>query len=147
MTHVLLNALLQRIRFEHPEIRCVVLTSARNRVFCSGANIYMLAQSSHAWKVNFCRFTNETRNGIEDASRHSGLKFIAPGPSNVYMFDVRDPAKPTRIAAVSVTESAEDGTVLKTRLLGTPGTPSSLTIVAVTWLVSSVALTESGRYR
>src|SRR5438046_5174087 len=72
-----LHDLLQRIRFEHPEIRCVVLTSARNRVFCSGANIYMLAQSSHAWKVNFCRFTNETRNGIEDASRHSGLKFIA----------------------------------------------------------------------
>src|SRR5438046_212381 len=72
-----LHDLLQRIRFEHPEIRCVVLTSARNRVFCSGANIYMLAQSSHAWKVNFCRFTNETRNGIEDAAEHSGLKFIA----------------------------------------------------------------------
>src|ERR671926_1956262 len=53
------------------------MTSAKNRVFCSGANIYMLGQSSHAWKVNFCKFTNETRNGIEDASRHSGLKFIA----------------------------------------------------------------------
>ena len=68
---------LQRIRFEHPEVHCVVLTSARERVFCSGANIFMLGRSSHAWKVNFCKFTNETRNGIEDASRHSGLKFIA----------------------------------------------------------------------
>jgi benzoyl-CoA-dihydrodiol lyase len=72
-----LHDVLQRLRFEHPEIRCVVLTSARDRVFCSGANIYMLGLSSHAWKVNFCKFTNETRNGIEDASRHSGLKFIA----------------------------------------------------------------------
>ncbi len=68
---------LQRIRFEHPEIRSVVLTSAKNRVFCSGANIYMLGLSSHAWKVNFCKFTNETRNGIEDSSAHSGLKFLA----------------------------------------------------------------------
>ncbi len=68
---------LQRIRFEHPEIGCVVVTSGRERVFCSGANIFMLGMSSHAWKVNFCKFTNETRNGIEDASRHSGLKFIA----------------------------------------------------------------------
>jgi benzoyl-CoA-dihydrodiol lyase len=68
---------LQRIRFEHPEIRCVVLASAKNRIFCSGANIYMLGLSSHAWKVNFCKFTNETRNGIEDASAHSGLKFLA----------------------------------------------------------------------
>src|SRR5882724_6380165 len=72
-----LHDVLQRIRFEHPDVRAVVITSARNRVFCSGANIYMLGQSSHAWKVNFCKFTNETRNGIEDASRHSGLKFIA----------------------------------------------------------------------
>src|ERR1700752_1132651 len=72
-----LHDILQRIRFEHPEIGAVVITSAKNRVFCSGANIYMLAQSSHAWKVNFCKFTNETRNGIEDASRHSGLKFLA----------------------------------------------------------------------
>ena len=72
-----LHDLLQRIRFEHPDIGAVVITSAKNRVFCSGANIYMLAQSSHAWKVNFCKFTNETRNGIEDASRHSGLKFLA----------------------------------------------------------------------
>ncbi len=68
---------LQRIRFEHPEIRSVVITSAKNRIFCSGANIYMLGLSSHAWKVNFCKFTNETRNGIEDSSAHSGLKFIA----------------------------------------------------------------------
>ena len=66
-----------RIRFEHPEVRVVVLTSGKERVFCSGANIYMLGQSSHAWKVNFCKFTNETRNGIEDSSAHSGLKFIA----------------------------------------------------------------------
>jgi benzoyl-CoA-dihydrodiol lyase len=68
---------LQRLRFEHPEVRSVVLTSGRDRVFCSGANIFMLGLSSHAWKVNFCKFTNETRNGIEDSSRHSGLKFIA----------------------------------------------------------------------
>ena len=68
---------LQRIRFEHPEVRCVILTSGKDRVFCSGANIFMLGLSSHAWKVNFCKFTNETRNGFEDASRYSGLKFIA----------------------------------------------------------------------
>jgi benzoyl-CoA-dihydrodiol lyase len=72
-----LHDILQRIRFEHPEIGAVVITSAKNRIFCSGANIYMLGQSSHAWKVNFCKFTNETRNGIEDASGQSGLKFIA----------------------------------------------------------------------
>ncbi len=72
-----LHDALQRIRFEHPEVRCVVITSSRERVFCSGANIYMLGLASHAWKVNFCKFTNETRNGIEDASRYSGLKFIA----------------------------------------------------------------------
>jgi len=68
---------LQRIRFEHPEIRTVVFASAKNRIFCSGANIYMLGLSTHAWKVNFCKFTNETRIGIEDASRNSGLKFLA----------------------------------------------------------------------
>ncbi|MCF8184816.1 MAG: 2,3-epoxybenzoyl-CoA dihydrolase [Polynucleobacter sp.] len=68
---------LQRIRFEHPEVRSVVITSGRERIFCSGANIFMLGLSTHAWKVNFCKFTNETRNGIEDSSRHSGLKFIA----------------------------------------------------------------------
>jgi benzoyl-CoA-dihydrodiol lyase len=72
-----LHDALQRVRFEHPEVGCVVITSSRPRVFCSGANIYMLGLSSHAWKVNFCKFTNETRNGIEDASQHSGLKFIA----------------------------------------------------------------------
>ncbi|HET7096212.1 MAG TPA: 2,3-epoxybenzoyl-CoA dihydrolase [Casimicrobiaceae bacterium] len=68
---------LQRIRFEHPEVRSVIVTSAKDRVFCSGANIFMLGTSSHAWKVNFCKFTNETRNAIEDASRHSGIKFVA----------------------------------------------------------------------
>jgi benzoyl-CoA-dihydrodiol lyase len=68
---------LNRIRFEHPEVRTVVVTSLKDRVFCSGANIFMLGLSSHAWKVNFCKFTNETRNGIEDSSRYSGLKFLA----------------------------------------------------------------------
>jgi len=68
---------LQRIRFEHPAVKVVVLTSARERMFCSGANIYMLGTSSHAWKVNFCKFTNETRNGMEDSSRHDGLRFLA----------------------------------------------------------------------
>jgi len=72
-----LHDALQRLRFEHPEVRTVVITSARDRIFCSGANIFMLGLSSHAWKVNFCKFTNETRNGIEDSSRYSGLKFIA----------------------------------------------------------------------
>ena len=72
-----LHDALQRIRFEHPAVKTVVLTSARERMFCSGANIYMLGLSTHAWKVNFCKFTNETRNGIEDSSRHSGLKFLA----------------------------------------------------------------------
>jgi benzoyl-CoA-dihydrodiol lyase len=72
-----LHDALQRIRFEHPEIRSVVIASGKNRIFCSGANIYMLGLSSHAWKVNFCKFTNETRNGIEDTSAHSGLKFLA----------------------------------------------------------------------
>ena len=72
-----LHDALQRIRFEHPEVRSVIVTSGKDRIFCSGANIFMLGLSSHAWKVNFCKFTNETRNGIEDASRHSGLKFIA----------------------------------------------------------------------
>ncbi|OIN91805.1 MAG: benzoyl-CoA-dihydrodiol lyase [Comamonadaceae bacterium CG1_02_60_18] len=72
-----LNDAISRIRFEHPEVRTVVLTSAKNKVFCSGANIFMLGVSSHAWKVNFCKFTNETRNGLEDSSAHSGLKFLA----------------------------------------------------------------------
>ncbi len=72
-----LNDAINRIRFEHPEVRTVVLTSAKEKVFCSGANIFMLGVSSHAWKVNFCKFTNETRNGLEDSSAHSGLKFLA----------------------------------------------------------------------
>ena len=72
-----LHDAVQRIRFEHPEVRAVIISSAKDRIFCSGANIFMLGLSSHAWKVNFCKFTNETRNGIEDASRNSGLKFIA----------------------------------------------------------------------
>jgi benzoyl-CoA-dihydrodiol lyase len=72
-----LNDALQRIRFEHPEVRSVVLSSAKERIFCSGANIFMLGLSTHAWKVNFCKFTNETRNGIEDASCYSGIKFVA----------------------------------------------------------------------
>jgi benzoyl-CoA-dihydrodiol lyase len=72
-----LHDAIQRVRFEHPEVRAVVLTSAKDRVFCSGANIFMLGTSTHAWKVNFCKFTNETRNGLEDASRSSGLKFLA----------------------------------------------------------------------
>ncbi|WP_029044890.1 2,3-epoxybenzoyl-CoA dihydrolase [Cupriavidus sp. amp6] len=72
-----LNDALSRIRFEHPEVRTVVVTSGKDKVFCSGANIFMLGVSSHAWKVNFCKFTNETRNGIEDSSQHSGLKFLA----------------------------------------------------------------------
>lgn len=72
-----LHDAIQRIRFEHPEVRTVVVTSLKDRVFCSGANIFMLGLSTHAWKVNFCKFTNETRNGLEDSSRHSGLKFLA----------------------------------------------------------------------
>jgi benzoyl-CoA-dihydrodiol lyase len=72
-----LHDAINRIRFEHPEVRCVVIGSHRDKVFCSGANIFMLGVSSHAWKVNFCKFTNETRNGLEDSSRHSGLKFLA----------------------------------------------------------------------
>lgn len=67
----------QRIRFEHPTVKTVVLTGGRDRIFCSGANIFMLGKSSHAWKVNFCKFTNETRNGLEDSSQHEGLKFLA----------------------------------------------------------------------
>ena len=72
-----LHDALQRIRFEHPEVRTVVVTSLKDRVFCSGANIFMLGVSTHGWKVNFCKFTNETRNGIEDSSKYSGLKFVA----------------------------------------------------------------------
>jgi benzoyl-CoA-dihydrodiol lyase len=72
-----LHDALQRIRFEHPSVGCVVLASGKDRMFCAGANIYMLGASDHRWKVNFCKFTNETRNGLEDSSCHEGLKFIA----------------------------------------------------------------------
>lgn len=72
-----LHDALNRLRFEHPEVRSVVVSSGKDRIFCSGANIFMLGLSSHAWKVNFCKFTNETRNSIEDTSEHSGVKFIA----------------------------------------------------------------------
>src|SRR3982750_690071 len=68
---------LNRVRFEHSQVGAVIVTSAKDRVFCSGANIFMLGVSSHAWKVNFCKFTNETRNGIEDSSKHSGIRFVA----------------------------------------------------------------------
>jgi len=67
----------QRIRFEHPEVRAVIITSLKPRIFCAGANIYMLGSSSHAFKVNFCKFTNETRCAIEDDSSHSGRRYIA----------------------------------------------------------------------
>ncbi len=72
-----LHDALQRVRFEHPEVKVVVITSLKDRTFCAGANINMLSTSSHGWKVNFCKFTNETRNGIEDSSAKSGLKTIA----------------------------------------------------------------------
>ena len=64
---------IQRLRFEHPEVRCAIVTSGIDRVFCAGANIHMLAESDHSFKVNFCKFTNETRLSIEDASRNSGF--------------------------------------------------------------------------
>src|SRR3982074_483434 len=67
----------QRLRFEHPEVRTVVVTSGKEKIFCAGANIRMLAASAHAWKVNFCKFTNETRNGIEDATANSGQTWVA----------------------------------------------------------------------
>ncbi|MFF4241036.1 2,3-epoxybenzoyl-CoA dihydrolase [Actinomadura geliboluensis] len=67
----------QRLRFEHPGVRTVVITSGKEKVFCAGANIRMLAASPHSWKVNFCKFTNETRNGIEDATEHSGQTYLA----------------------------------------------------------------------
>src|SRR5437764_13674257 len=72
-----LHDALNRIRFEHPGAKVVVFESAKDRIWCSGANIYMLGVSSHAWKVNFCKFTNETRNGLEDSSQHEGLKSLA----------------------------------------------------------------------
>jgi len=67
----------QRLRFEHPEVKTVVLTSGKEKIFCAGANIRMLAASAHSWKVNFCKFTNETRNGIEDATENSGQTYLA----------------------------------------------------------------------
>jgi benzoyl-CoA-dihydrodiol lyase len=67
----------QRLRFEHPRVRTVVVTSGKEKIFCAGANIRMLAASAHPWKVNFCKFTNETRNGMEDASAHSGQTYLA----------------------------------------------------------------------
>src|SRR3954453_3009339 len=67
----------QRLRFEHPQVKAVVMTGGLDRMFCAGANIRMLAQSSHAWKVNFCKFTNEPRNGTEDATEASGQTWIA----------------------------------------------------------------------
>ena len=69
--------IVQRLRFEHPAVKAVIMTGGLDRMFCAGANIRMLAQSSHAWKVNFCKFTNETRNGIEDATATSGQTWIA----------------------------------------------------------------------
>ncbi len=79
-----LHDAVQRLRFEHPAVRTVVLTSAKDKVFCAGANIKMLASSPHSWKVNFCKFTNETRNGIEDASEHGGQAYLAAlnGPAS-----------------------------------------------------------------
>src|ERR1700739_1286147 len=71
-----LNDVIQRLRFEHPQVGAVVLRSAKERVFCAGANIRMLSQSAHAWKVNFCKFTNETRNAIEDATRESRQAYL-----------------------------------------------------------------------
>src|ERR1700750_2996499 len=67
----------QRLRFEHPAVRTVVVTSGKDKIFCAGANIRMLAASPHSWKVNFCKFTNETRNGIEDATDNSGQMYLA----------------------------------------------------------------------
>src|ERR1700727_769717 len=67
----------QRLRFEHPEVKAVVMTSGKEKIFCAGANIRMLAASAHSWKVNFCKFTNETRNGIEDATAPSGQTYLA----------------------------------------------------------------------
>jgi benzoyl-CoA-dihydrodiol lyase len=72
-----LHNALNRVRFEHPSVATVIITSGKDRMFCAGANIYMLGASTHGWKVNFCKFTNETRNGMEDSSHHDGLKFLA----------------------------------------------------------------------
>src|SRR5437870_13038542 len=71
-----LSDAIQRLRFEHPEVRAVVVTSVKEKIFCAGANIRMLAQAAHPWKVNFCKFTNETRGGIEDATACSGQTYL-----------------------------------------------------------------------
>jgi len=75
--NVELNDAIGRIRFEHPEVRTLGLASGKDKVFCTGAKIFMLGVSSHWWKVNFCEFTIETRNGLENSSKYSGLKFLA----------------------------------------------------------------------
>src|ERR1700730_18689763 len=72
-----LHDAVQRVRFEHPEVRTVVITSGKPKIFCAGANIRMLAASPHGWKVNFCKFTKENRNGIEDATANSGQTYLA----------------------------------------------------------------------
>jgi benzoyl-CoA-dihydrodiol lyase len=72
-----LHDAINRIRFEHPAVKVVVFESGKEKIWCSGANIYMLGLSTHGWKVNFCKFTNKTRNGLEDSSRHDGLMSIA----------------------------------------------------------------------
>ncbi|HKG14042.1 MAG TPA: enoyl-CoA hydratase-related protein, partial [Pyrinomonadaceae bacterium] len=72
-----LSDAVQRLRFEHPEVRVVVVKSLKPRIFCAGANIYMLGTSAHGFKVNFCKYTNETRCAIEDASAHSGQRYVA----------------------------------------------------------------------
>ena len=72
-----LHDAINRIRFEHPSVKVIVFESGKEKIWCSGANIYMLGLSTHGWKVNFCKFTNETRNGLEDSSRHDGLQSIA----------------------------------------------------------------------
>ena len=82
----------QRLRFEHPEVRAVVVTGGKQRMFCAGANIRMLAQSSHPWKVNFCKFTNETRLGIEDATANSGQTYLAALNGNARGRRLRDRA-------------------------------------------------------
>ena len=93
----------QRLRFEHPEVRAVVITSGDDKVFCAGANIRMLAASSHPWKVNFCKFTNETRCGIEDASEHSGQTYLAARERHRVRRRLRDRAGVRRASCSSTT--------------------------------------------
>ena len=88
----------QRLRFGHPEVRVVIVGSGRDRVFCAGANIHMLAQSTHGFKVNFCKYTNETRLYIEDAAQHSGQRYLAQSAPDGWL--VREGLKPgDRVAA------------------------------------------------